>query len=162
MRSLALAVVLVFAAAAAASEATYAVRHLTPETALKAATAALAECRRRGYQVAVAVVDRAGVAQALVRDRFAGPHTPEAAIAKGWTAVSFRTDTIELARVTQAGQPNSGIRHLPRVVAVGGGVLIVAGGGILGAIGVSGAPGGDADAACADAGVAAIREDLDF
>jgi uncharacterized protein GlcG (DUF336 family) len=161
MRSLALAVVL-FAASAAASEATYTVRLLAPETALKAATAALAECRQRGYQVAVAVVDRAGVAQALVRDRFAGPHTPDTAIAKGWTAVSFRTDTLELARVTQAGEPNSGIRHLPRVVAVGGGVLIVAGGGILGAIGVSGAPGGAADAACADAGVAAIREDLDF
>lgn len=152
----------VYAALAARAEPTFTVRQLTPETALKAATAALEDCRRRGYQVAVAVVDRAGIPQALVRDRFAGPHTPDAAIGKGWTAVTFRVDTLQLAQATQPGQPNSGIRNLPRVVANGGGVLIVAGGGILGAIGVSGAPGGDADAQCADAGVAAIREDLDF
>lgn len=146
----------------ATAQATYTVRQLTPEAALKAAQAGLQDCRRRGYQVAVAVVDRAGIVQALIRDRFAGPHTPETAIGKGWTAVSFRTDTLEFARVTQAGQPNSGIRHLPRVVAIGGGVMIEAGGSILGAIGVSGAPGGDADELCARAGVAAIRDDIDF
>jgi uncharacterized protein GlcG (DUF336 family) len=76
--------------------------------------------------------------------------------------VSFRTDTLELATITQPGQPSSGIRHLPRVVAVGGGVQIESGGNLLGAIGVSGAPGGDADAACARAGIAAIRDDIDF
>jgi uncharacterized protein GlcG (DUF336 family) len=141
---------------------THTIRTLTPETALKAVNAAFADCRKRGYQVAVAVVDRSGVVQALLRDRFAGAHTPDTAIGKGWTAVSFRTDTLELATITQPGQPSSGIRHLPRVVAVGGGVQIESGGNLLGAIGVSGAPGGDADAACARAGIAAIRDDIDF
>ncbi|HEU0202673.1 MAG TPA: heme-binding protein [Burkholderiaceae bacterium] len=149
-------------AALAQQAGTYTQRLLTPETALKAASAALADCRRRGFQVAVAIVDRAGVVQVLLRDRFAGTHTPETAAGKGWTAVSFRTDTIELARQTQAGQPSSGIRALPRVVAVGGGVMIESGGSILGAVGVSGAPGGDADDVCARAGVQAIRDDLDF
>jgi uncharacterized protein GlcG (DUF336 family) len=135
---------------------------LTPETALKAATAALEDCRKRGFQVAVAVVDRSGVAQALVRDRFAGPHTPDTAVGKGWTAISFRTDTLEFAKATQAGQPSSGIRQLPRVVAVGGGVMIESGGAIVGAIGVSGAPGGAEDEACAKAGIAAIRDAIDF
>jgi uncharacterized protein GlcG (DUF336 family) len=51
---------------------------------------------------------------------------------------------------------------LPRVVAVGGGELIEAGGNVLGGIGVSGAPGGDADAACARAGIAAIRDEIEF
>ena len=135
---------------------------LTPETALKATLAALEDCRKRGFQVAVAVVDRAGVAQTMLRDRFAGPHTVNTAINKGYTAVSFRVDTLELSKQTQAGSPSSGIRAIPNVVAIGGGVLIQAGGTLLGAIGVSGAPGGDADEACAKAGIAAIRDDIEL
>jgi uncharacterized protein GlcG (DUF336 family) len=149
-------------ALALAQSGTYQVRQLTPETALKATRAALEECRRRGYQVAVAVVDRAGVAQALVRDRFAGPHTVSTAINKGWTAISFRTDTLEFATATAGTSASAGIRQLPNVVAVGGGVNIAAGGSTVGAIGVSGAPTGEADEACAKAGIAAIRDDLDF
>jgi len=83
-------------------------------------------------------------------------------IDKAWTAVSFRTDTSELARSTQAGQPNSGARNLPHFVGLGGGVMIQAAGAIVGGIGVSGAPGGDADEACAKAGIAAIRDDLEL
>ncbi len=147
---------------ALAQSGTYEVRQLTPETAFKAAQAALEDCRRRGYQVAVAVVDRSGVAQVMLRDRYAGAHTPETAINKGWTATSFRTNTLEFAQSTQAGQAASGIRQLPRVVAVGGGVQIEAGGSIVGAIGVSGAPGGAEDEACARAGISAIRDQLDF
>lgn len=147
---------------ALAQTTTHSVRVLTPEAALKATQAALLSCRNQGFQVAVAVVDRFGVAQAMLRDRFAGPHTPETAVNKGWTAVSFRTHTGELATSTQSGQPSSGIRHIPRFVGVGGGVLIEAGGSIIGAIGVSGAPGGDADERCARAGIAAIRDELDF
>jgi uncharacterized protein GlcG (DUF336 family) len=98
----------------------------------------------------------------LLRDRFAGPHTPGTAIGKGWTAVSFRTNTLEFAAETQPGKSASGIRDLPNVVAIGGGVLIEAGGSIVGAIGVSGAPAGEADELCAKAGLAAIRDDVDF
>jgi uncharacterized protein GlcG (DUF336 family) len=150
------------AALGQAASGTFALRQLTPETALKAVTAALEDCRKRGYQVAVAVVDRGGVVQALIRDRFAGAHTPRTAIGKGWTAVSFRTDTSELLKSTQPGQPSAGIRHLPRVVAVAGGVQIEAGGSLVGAIGVSGAPGGDQDELCAKAGIAAIRDDIEM
>lgn len=149
-------------AAAQPASATFPIRVLTPEAALKATEAALRDCRQRGYQVAVAVVDRSGVAQSMLRDRFAGAHTPDTAINKAWTAVSFRTDTTELARATQPGQASSGIRHLPRFVGVGGGVTVQAGGSIVGGIGVSGAPTGEADEACAKAGIAAIRDELDF
>lgn len=148
--------------AACAQGASFEVRHLAPETALKAAQAALTDCRRRGFQVAVAVVDRGGVVQALVRDRHAGPHTPDTATNKAWSAVSFRTSTLDLARRTQPGEAASGIRHLPRVVAVGGGLMIEGAGSLMGGIGVSGAPGGAEDEACAKAGLAAIREDLDL
>ena len=149
-------------AEACAQGATYTQRLLTPETALKATLAALEDCRKRGFQVAVAVVDRSGVAQTMLRDRFAGPHTVNTAISKGYTAVSFRVDTLELSKQTQAGSPSSGVRAIPNVVVIGGGVLIQAGGTLLGAIGVSGAPGGDADEACAKAGIAAIRDDIEL
>jgi uncharacterized protein GlcG (DUF336 family) len=149
-------------ACAAQAQGTFSVKVLTPETALKAAQAALAKCRAGGYQVTVAVVDRMGVVQVLLRDRFAGPHTPEMASAKAYTAASFRTNTTDLAEATQPGRPQSGVRNRPGVAAVGGGVRIEGGGTLLGAIGVSGAPGGREDDACAEAGIAAIREDIEF
>ena len=146
----------------ARAQGTFPVRILTPETALKAAQAALAKCRASGYQATVAVVDRMGVVQVLLRDRFAGPHTTDMAVAKAYTAASFRTNTTELAEATQPGRPQSGIRNRPGVAAVGGGMKIEAGGSLLGAIGVSGAPGGREDDACAEAGIAAIREDIEL
>ena len=147
---------------AVAQDATYSVKMLTPETALKAAQAAIAKCRADGFQVAAAVVDRAGVSQVMLRDRFAGAHTPETAAGKAWTAVSFRTNTSDLIKPTSAGQASSGIRELPRVVVIGGGMLIEAAGSILGGIGVSGAPTGDADDTCARAGIKAIADSLEF
>jgi uncharacterized protein GlcG (DUF336 family) len=146
----------------AQAEGTFSVKVLTPETALKAAQAALAKCRAGGYQATIAVVDRMGVVQVLLRDRFAGPHTPDMAVAKAYTAASFRTNTTDLADATQPGRPQSGIRNRPGVAAGGGGVKIEAGGSLLGAIGVSGAPGGREDDACAEAGIAAIREDIEL
>jgi uncharacterized protein GlcG (DUF336 family) len=149
-------------APAAAQQATYSVKLLTPETALAAAQAAMAQCRKAGYQVAVAVVDRSGVLQVLLRDRFAGAHTVDVATQKAWTAASFRIPTTELAAQTQAGKPMSGIRQLPRVMAIGGGQAIEAGGSTFAGIGVSGAPGGEADDDCAAAGVKAIAEAIEF
>jgi uncharacterized protein GlcG (DUF336 family) len=148
--------------AAAAQGAVYTVRQLAPETALKAAQAALAKCRAQGYQVSVAVVDRAGLTQAFLRDRFAGPHTVDFATNKAWTAVSFRSHTRDLERLTRPGEAMSGLRAIPRFTAIGGGMTIEAGGSLLGGIGVSGAPGGDADHACATAGVEAIAEDIEL
>jgi uncharacterized protein GlcG (DUF336 family) len=163
MRPLLLATCLALVPLAAhAQQGTHSIKLLTPEAALKATQAALKKCRDGGYQVTVAVADRMGVTQALVRDRFAGPHTVEMARAKAYTAVSFRTNTTEMAEATQPGRPQSGVRHLPGVAAVGGALLIEAGGSLLGAIGVSGAPDGKADDVCAQAGIAAIRDDLEF
>ena len=145
-----------------AQEPTYTVRHLTTETALQAARAALESCRKSGFQVAVAVADRSGVTQVVLRDRFAGPHTVDMAADKAWTAVTFRTSTSALAEATAAGKPMSGIRERPRVAAVGGGLTIEGAGALLGGIGVSGAPGGERDEACARAGIGAIQSALDF
>lgn len=145
-----------------AADATYAIKLMTPETALKAAQAGLKKCREGGYQVAIAVVDRTGQTQVVLRDRFAGMHTPEAAVNKAWTAVSFKSNTTQFADSTQSGKESSGIRHISRVLAIGGGLMIEAGGSLYGGIGVSGAPNGAADDGCAKAGIAAIAEDLEF
>jgi uncharacterized protein GlcG (DUF336 family) len=152
---------LVAAGSVHAQDATFNVRLLTPDTALKAAQAALARCRANGFQVAVAVVDRMGVTQVMLRDRFAGPHTPDTAVGKAWTAVSFRTNTTDLAQATATG-PQAAIRNRPGVVAVGGGLMIEGGGAMLGAIGVSGAPGGKEDDVCAAAGIAAIKDAVEL
>ena len=108
------------------------------------------------------MVDRTGLPQVFLRDRFAGAHTFQVALDKAWTAASFRIPTTELARETEAGKSMSGIRAQPRVAAIGGGLPIQAAGATLGAIGVSGAPGGDADDACAAAGIKAIADALEF
>lgn len=153
---------LLAATATKAADASYAIKLMTPETALKAAQAALAKCREGGYQVAVAVVDRAGNTQVVLRDRFAGMHTPEAAVNKAWTAVSFKSNTTQLAEATQSGKESSGIRSIARVLAVGGGLMVEAGGTLYGGIGVSGAPNGAADDSCARAGAAAVTDDLEL
>ena len=135
---------------------------LTTDAALRAAQVALAQCQKQGYTVAVAVADRGGQPLAMLRDNLAGAHTSLTAINKAYTAVSFRTDTTELAATTQAGKPASGIRQLPQVVAVGGGLMVRAKGSLVGAIAVSGAPNGDADDACAKAGIAAINDAIEL
>jgi len=135
---------------------------LTTDAAVRAAQSALAQCQKQGYTVAVAVTDRGGQPLAMLRDNLAGAHTSLTAINKAYTAASFRTDTSELAVTTQDGKPASGIRQLPQVVAVGGGLMIRAKGSLVGAIAVSGAPNGDADEACAKAGIAAISDAIEL
>ncbi|MGP9812543.1 GlcG/HbpS family heme-binding protein [Rhodopseudomonas sp. NSM] len=147
---------------AGAQDALVVTKSLSPELALDSAKAALAECRKQGFQVAVAVVDRTGLPQVMLRDRFAGAHSPSTATGKAWTAVSFKTSTTDLQAITKPGMPQSGLRDLPNVVVLGGGLIIEAGGSLVGGIGVSGAPGGDADDSCAKAGIEAIRDRLDF
>ena len=135
---------------------------LTLDAAMELAQASLADCRKRGYQVTIAVVDRVGTVHVMLRDRFAGPHTPETARRKAWTAISFRTNTLSLAELTQAGKEPSGVRFVSEALMVGGGVPVEAAGSIVAGIGVSGAPGGDQDDACARAGIEAITDKLEF
>lgn len=147
--------------------ALYTSKTLSIELASKAAWGAINACRKQGYSVAVAVLDRGGNLQALLRDRFAGPHTPETAIRKAWTANSFRQNTSVLAELLKKGEIPNQVQHNPGALLVGGGVIIRAGGLSVGAIGVSGAPPGKSekqslDGACGKAGIALIKDALDF
>jgi len=137
-------------------------RSLSPDTALEMAQAALGSCRDAGYQVAVAVVDRMGVTQVVLRDRFAGPHTPDTAVRKAWTAVSFRADTLSLAENTAPESPQSEARFIDNALMIGGGIPVTVSGSIVAGIGISGAPSGKADHACAEAGIEAVATTLEL
>ena len=149
-------------ASPAEDEAMFTTRSLTPEIALKAATAALQKCRADGYQVAAVVTDRAGLMQALVRDRFAGAHTIEAARRKAWTSASFRVDTSEIVDALADNPQLAGIYQITEAMMVGGGKIIDAAGSLVGAIGVSGGPNGNVDEVCAAVGLEAIELDIQF
>lgn len=135
------------------------VRLLSAEFAQNLAGAALAACSAQGYQVAVAVVDRAGNLQAFARDPLAGAHTIDVSLGKAYAAASFQTPTSQMMN-------NERLRDAPRVLLIGGGLPVRIGGHLYGALGVSGAPAqkvtGDVDEACAQAGIDAISEALEF
>jgi uncharacterized protein GlcG (DUF336 family) len=150
------------AAPSRAEDATVTYKSIAPDTALDLAKATLATCRAHGYQVAVVVLDRFGEQLVLLRDRFAGLPSSGTANDKAYTALNFRGNSGEFARAVQNGQLSAGLTRLPHVVALGGGLAIEAGGRLLGAVGVAGAPGGDKDEECAKAGLDAIRDKLDF
>ncbi len=137
-------------------------RVLKPELSVEAAQAAMAACRAKGYQVAVSVTDRFGILQVTIRDQIAGAHTPETSFRKAWTAASFRTSTADLAKLTESGEAWA-IRNVTNALPLGGGEMIMAGDGdMVAAIGVSGAPSGTEDSACAKAGIDAIADRIAF
>lgn len=161
--AVAAAATLMFTGSAGAQEdALVSFEVLSPDLAAELARETLMACRERDFQVAVAVVDRFGNPQAMLRDRYAGAHTPDTATRKAWTAVSFRSNTTDLVELTAPGTPQAGARDIKGALMLGGGVLIEVQGRLIGAIGVSGAPSGDDDDACAFAGLEAIEPQLPF
>jgi uncharacterized protein GlcG (DUF336 family) len=149
-------------AANADNDAIVTYKSLSPDVALEAAQAALKQCRNDGFQVAVAVVDRFGQPQVMLRDRFAGLPASDTATRKAYTALGFHAATSDLAKSIASGKMDSGLAQLPDIAMLPGGLVIEAGGAVLGGIGVAGAPGGDKDEACAKAGLDAIRDRIDF
>ena len=135
-------------------------RQLSLELANDIAWNALKACRRQDFQVAVAVVDRGARTQILLRDALAGPHTLQVSQGKAFTALSFRIPTSQLAAETAPGSQASGLSSVEGVTAVGGGLVIQSRGSIVGAIGVSGAPGPANDEACAKAGIDSVLDRL--
>lgn len=137
-------------------------RDLTARVANDAAIAGLEECTRLGYRVAVVVSDRGGHVRASVRGDGAGPHVYDAARQKAYTAASSANSTLvwseNLIRGLRAPDPN--LVHLDGVLIIGGGLPIKVGDQVVGAIGVAGAPGGDIDDSCAQAGIASIQNQL--
>lgn len=133
------------------------VKRLTLEAARKIAHAAIAECRKKGYQVSVTVVDRNGIPQVMERDTVAPPVSAAISKDKAYTTANFSTNTGELTRFK-----SSPLYYRDGLQMSAGGLLIEAGGHLYGAVGVSGAPGGDIDESCAKAGLDSVLADLEM
>lgn len=142
--------------------ATYNAKHLTPEAALIVAKGAMIECREKGTQVAVAVLDRGGNTLVVLRDQLAGFLATEGAIMKATTALNFRSPTGSFSEAVNSNPEASGIQHLPKVILLSGGLPIEASGSLLAAVGVAGAPNGEMDEQCAQAGIDLIQDALEF
>ncbi|MFF4186925.1 heme-binding protein [Streptomyces sp. NPDC001691] len=127
--------------------------HLTVGAATKAAQAALDAAAKENQKVSVAVVDRDGNTLVTLRGDGAGPQSPESAVRKAYTAVSWNAPTSELAkRLAQA--PN--LKDIPGTLFLAGGAPVTAKGAPVAGVGVAGAPSGDLDEKFARAGLAAL------
>ena len=133
------------------------IKRMSMETAAAVAKAAVEACRAKGIQIGVTVVDRDGVPQAVMRDTIAPVITLQISEGKAYAAVMFNVPTSELS-----ARANTPIGRVPGVVMSAGGVPIEVGGSLLGAVGVSGAPSGETDQECAQAGVEAVQTDLEM
>ncbi len=143
-------------AVSAQSQVLIAPRTISLDAAQKLASTAIEACRKGGYNVTVVVLDASGRTRVQLHDDKAGPHTIENANRKAYTSLTFRSNTIDFAK-RQEGRPAP---MLNNVTLGQGGVVIKAGNDIVGSVGVSGAPGGDKDQACAEAGIATIASGL--
>ena len=145
-----------------AAEGVVTYKSLAPDVAFDLARSALQQCRKDGYQVAVVVTDRFGAPLIELRDRYTPVAALDIAKGKAWTAVTFTRNTSDLAEAMKDGTTGAGLAGVPGVTPLAGGVVIEAGGSLLGAVGVAGAPGGDKDEACAKAGLDAVQDKLEF
>ena len=147
------------APAESSGEAVLSMPRLSIQAATEAAQAALAQCQadNLGF-VSVAVVDRFGQVQAMLRGDNAGEHTMESARLKGYTAAAFGSNTSALTE--RAAGDGATIRDIPGTLFLGGGVSVKAGEASIAGIGVGGAPSGEADEVCAQAGLDAIADSL--
>ena len=120
---------------------------------------AIDQCTKDGYKVSVVIVDKGGNVAASVRGDGTGPHTMEFARMKAYTARTRNQTSLQTMKLME-DPANAFIRQIPNVVGVGGGVPIRAGTEVIGAVGVSGAPGGEKDEVCANAGIAKVEAAL--
>jgi uncharacterized protein GlcG (DUF336 family) len=134
-------------------------KFLPASLAVTIAQTAYDACLAQGYQVSVHVVGDDGQTIVALRGDGASPHTFENSLRKAYTARTFRVPSGEFAQRVK-DNPTLGVVHLANVVAVQGALPIKAGDEVIGGVGVSGAPGGDKDEACAKAGIDKVADQL--
>lgn len=143
----------------ASAQSVVATKQLTIEVADGMAMAAIEQCRKDGFRVSVAIVDRSGNVQALLKDNGAGPHTPDTARRKAYTSASFGVSSAEFAkRVSNPGAAT--LKDISEVIALAGALPIRSGNDLLGGIGVGGAPAGEKDEVCANAALQKFADKL--
>ena len=128
--------------------------------AVEAASEAVASCARQGYHETAQVVDADGAIIATIRGDGAGAHSLDSALAKAYTAASFKNDTLALSERAKGENSIAPLARLPHVMFFGGGVPIKLGDETIGAIGAAGAPGANLDDDCVRAGLDKIKDRL--
>ena len=134
-------------------------KDLSAEAAMTIASTAIATCKAQGWNVSVAVVGRNGEIIAHVRGDNTGPHTMDNSYRKAYTSRTFRVPSVEIVKRLK-DNPQLSLVTLPNVVAGEGALPIMIGNDVIGAAGASGAPGGEKDAACIQAGIDKIKDQL--
>jgi uncharacterized protein GlcG (DUF336 family) len=156
---------IVFASAAivatgpALAQAPQVEKNVSMALAMAVMQGALDQCTKDGYKVSVVIVDKGGNVAGSIRGDGTGPHTMEFARMKAYTARTRNQTSLQTMKLLE-DPANAFIRQIPNVVGVGGGVPIRAGTEVIGAVGVSGAPGGEKDEVCANAGIAKVEAAL--
>src|SRR3984893_8861903 len=133
-------------------------RRLSASLAAELVLAAVTACAQKDYHVGAVVLDTSGVQQAALRGDGAAGQNVLNAIDKAYTALSFGSVTAELVERSKTGPVSSAFAKVPHLLLNAGGVVIKVGDEVIGAIGVSGAPGGDNDVVCAKTALEKIKD----
>jgi uncharacterized protein GlcG (DUF336 family) len=148
-----------FAAASSGQPLTVNIKRLSLDTAMRIGKAAIDKCRKEGVSITVTVIDRGGHPQVVLRDTLAMDVSIPISLKKAYTAMEFNSPTSTM------DDRFTGTYNVPKIDALlisAGGIPINVAGNIMGGIGVSGAPSGLTDEACAKAGLAAVKDDLEM
>ena len=134
-------------------------KSLSAGMAMAIAQTALETCTKQGYNVSVHVLGRNGEVLVAMRGDNAPPHTMENSQRKAYTSRTFRIPSGEFVQRVK-DNPTLGAVHLTGIIAAQGALPIKAGDEVIGAVGVSGAPGGEKDEVCAKAGIDKVADQL--
>jgi uncharacterized protein GlcG (DUF336 family) len=159
VRLVLLASVSMLIAAPALAQAPQVEKNVSMGLSLAIIQGAIEQCTKDGYKVSVTIVDKSGNVAAQLRGDGTGPHTMEFSRLKAYTARTRNQTSLQTMKLLE-DPANAFIRQIPGVVGVGGGVPIRAGNEVIGGVGVSGAPGGEKDEVCANAGLAKVEAAL--
>jgi uncharacterized protein GlcG (DUF336 family) len=139
---------------------TFSIKNIGLDLAKDLAAEAVEACRKKGYQVSAVVVDRNGLVRVALRDDLAPRFTLQISEEKANLAVMAGTSSADFRK--RRGDIRPEMNHLDGIIVMDGALEITAGGARLGAIAVSGAPGGDIDEACAQQALDKYAERLEF
>jgi uncharacterized protein GlcG (DUF336 family) len=134
-------------------------KDLSAATALTIAQTAIATCTANGYRVSATIVGRNGEVLVQVRGDGSGPHTIEYSFKKAFTSRTFRIPSGEMEERLKKN-PQMGAQYLTGFTTGRGALPIMVGDDVIGAAGVSGAPGGEKDEACVQAGIDKVADQL--
>jgi uncharacterized protein GlcG (DUF336 family) len=150
----------VFASHSSLAQAVTTERTITLTLANEMAAAAVEACAADKYSVVAAIVDRSGHVKAVQRADNARPHAIDIAQRKATTSAMLGYETSKLAENIQKGITPASILNTPGFTSLLGGFPIKIGNEVIGGIGVSGAPGGQFDAACVEAAFKRVGDKL--